>query len=556
MMWQKELVDGESIYVKLMKEKEQKVFSKDFSKRLQTFMKEKLFLKKSNALSQKIREVGNETFKLGLFTEANGLYTKAITLAENDSEELAFCYANRSLGFLKLEKYASCLADIELATKNKYPASLMPKLERRKVACMRLRTAKNNNDNGDEESQRELPKLSYKADEQIPCFANGLKINFSDKYGNHITTNRDLEIGQTVIVERAFIFEATDTFYSHCENCLKRTTNLIPCNKCVIATFCSEECRAAANEKYHDVLCVIENICEFPIQQLLMQSIIIAIKEFSTCEALMAAVEQFRAQNNNGINYSDPRKRNFFQLFKLDTKADKISVQLRKKFKKDAMTVVEILTRHSSVRAMFRSIKMARFLSHLALHLMHVIHFNGYRASHAICSPTESVLGIKECTCGTSFGIGVTPYSSQMSHSCAPNICRIFINDTVIYKVIRPIKSGEQLFISYMYVRWPLSPIILNNIKCFIFVFFFFVLLSLQRTANIDATTSRSCKGACRILFCLRLRFMRIELSSVRSKRQSKSRHIIASLDCHFEWCTQSSVHRIISRESSRNAII
>lgn len=263
-------------------------------------------------------------------------------------------------------------------------------------------------------------------------------------------TNRDLDIGQTVIAERSIFFGALTKNSEFCENCLKRTANMIPCKNCVIAMFCSEECRIVANERFHDVLCNTENSCGDPIQQMLLQSIIIAIKTFSTVAALMAAVEKFRTQNGTEINFHDPAKRNYIKFFKLRTNMDKLSAHERNEIMMKAMEVVEIIKTRSSVQSMFRPTKMAQFLSHLALHHMYILTCNVYEASHIVFPAYESMLGVKQSAPETLFGIGLVPYSSQMNHSCAPNICRFFVNDTVVYKVLRPIKTGEELFISYL----------------------------------------------------------------------------------------------------------
>lgn len=447
MLWQKERVKGELVYAKLMNKKEEKAFTEEFAEKFIEISMEKLLVKKKNhSLALKSREQANGLFACGQYREAIGVYNHTLMYTANDSEDLGICFANRSACFLKLNEYASCLIDIDLAKKNKYPARLMPKLERRRIECEKQLAA-----NGDVNSQRTEPILSFKADGKIPCFANGLELKFSEKYGNHITTKRDLDIGQTVIIEKAFVFEATDTFYLHCENCLKRTTNLIPCNGCVIAMFCSDECRETANDKFHDVLCDIQHQCEkSPQQVLLLQSIIIAIRTFSTADALMAAIETFRVQDGNEANLDDPAQRAYFQFFKMRTNMDKFSAHEKKEILKKAMEVIAIMKTSTDLVPIFRTRKMMQFLSHLALHHMQIITFNMYDASHAVCCPHESVLGIKQCTLGTSFGIGIVPYSSQMSHSCAPNICRIFLNDKVVCKVFRPIRSGEQLFISYL----------------------------------------------------------------------------------------------------------
>lgn len=337
MLWQKETIKGELVYAKLMSRKERKSFSEEFFDKILEKEFEKLFVKKGNVLALKSRKQGNGLFATGEYHAAVGVYNHTLAYTENGTEDLGFCYANRSACFLKLKEYKLCLADVELAKKNNYPARLMPKLEKRKTECLRLLAI-----HGDVNAQRAEPKLSFEADPKIPCFANCLEVKFSEKFGNHVTTNRNLQIGQTVIVERAFVFEATDKFYLHCENCLRRDTNLIPCENCVIAMFCSEECRHAANEKFHNVLCEIQGLFEEPHQQLLLQSIIIAIRTFSTVEALMVAVEQLTAKNGNDVHFDGPAKRQYSQFFKLRTNVDRLSVHERNEIKKEAMKVVEV----------------------------------------------------------------------------------------------------------------------------------------------------------------------------------------------------------------------
>lgn len=445
MLWQKELIKGELVYAKLMDKNERKIFLAEFSAKMKEFASRHNLLKKDKRATEAFRGYGNLMFASGRYEEAIGMYNKALTVAVNNSEDLGLCYANRAASFLKLNQYKLCLVDIELAKKNKYPAASMSKLERRRIECENQLAA-----NGDVDLQQEEPKLSFEPDQKIPCFASGLKVEVSDKYGSCIITQRNLDIGQTVIAERTMFSAASKDNCDFCENCFKRKANLMPCKKCVIAMFCSEECRKVANEKFHDVLCMAENFCGEPMQQMLLQSIVIAVKTFSTVSALMAAVEKFRAQDANDINFDDPAKRDYFTFFQLHTNADKLSAEQKSKMKNDSMEVVEIIKTRSSFESIFRSTKTTQFLSHLALHHMKNFLSNTYAASHIVSSAFESVLGIQKAESLNVFGFGLTLYSSHMNHSCTPNICRIFVNDMVVYKVLRPIKSGEQLFFSYL----------------------------------------------------------------------------------------------------------
>lgn len=264
----------------------------------------------------------------------------------------------------------------------------MAKMERRKIECAA---------NGNVDLQRSEPKLSIETDSKIPCFVKGLEVKNSKKYGNHIMTNRDLEIGQTVIVERALCY--IDTESHTCANCYKRKANLFPCKTCTHTNsiFCSESCHTTANEKFHNVFCKIELLFKLVNQNLLLKSIIVAIKTFSTVEALMIAVENILAQNGTEIDFGDPAKRAYFQFFKLHTNMDaKLAVE-KNDLKQKTMEVVEAICCLSSIKEMFQSTKMKQFLSHLALHHMHIIESNvSNNASHGISYPYADVLGIEK----------------------------------------------------------------------------------------------------------------------------------------------------------------
>lgn len=408
MLWEKEEIKGEIVYAKLMDKNEQKIFLKECSAKLNLFGLSKAFLRKRDFVAQESRLTAinysravNLKKRL-LFTTRLWILRK-ITLPTWD-----FAMRIVQLCFLRLKQYALCLADIERAKRNNYPARLISKLETRRIECEELLTA-----NGDAGLQREEPKLSFEADQKIPCFAEGLEMKFSEDHRNHITTNRDFDIGQTVIVERALFFGSLSVCEC-CENCLKRNVNLIPCENCNIAMFCSEECRDAANERFHDALCNTENSCGKPMQQLLLQSLIIAIKTFSTAAALMNAVEKFRTLNSNEISFDDQEKRDYFQFFKIRTNVHKFTAERKNELMRNAMEVVEIIKSVSSVQSMFRSTKMAQFLSHLAVHHMHILSSTAYTAKHAVYSAYESALGLGS-TSETTFGFGLVPYSSQLN---------------------------------------------------------------------------------------------------------------------------------------------
>lgn len=99
------------------------------------------------------------------------------------------------------------------------------KLEKRKQLCieqMKLQT----------EPSHDEPSLSYEANCKLPVIANVLKIESNQKFGRLIRAKRDINIGDTLLIEKAYVRSSTS---DECLNCSKLNVNLIPCNNCVDA---------------------------------------------------------------------------------------------------------------------------------------------------------------------------------------------------------------------------------------------------------------------------------------------------------------------------------
>lgn len=101
----------------------------------------------------------------------------------------------------------------------------------------------------------------------------------------------------------------------------------------------------------------------------------------------------------------------------------------------------------------YESNQVMRFMSHLVMHHVYVLNANGYDAAKSLCSPYEITIGMgDEDIYGriNRFGCGIVINSTLINHSCVPNVCRIFVKDSVVFKVIRPIRRGQELFLSYL----------------------------------------------------------------------------------------------------------
>lgn len=67
--------------------------------------------------SEKYKEQGNEAFKTGNWDEALALYTKAISLTNEEGKDLATYLKNRAATLLKLENYEEVVKDCDKCLK-------------------------------------------------------------------------------------------------------------------------------------------------------------------------------------------------------------------------------------------------------------------------------------------------------------------------------------------------------------------------------------------------------------------------------------------------------
>lgn len=248
--------------------------------------KENTTCNKSDATSLEKRTGGNEQFKKQNWEFAMGMYNESLSYAEQGSANISLAYANRSACFLHMKKYKECLVDIELARKTGYPTHLMPKLDQREAECMKLIES-----DGKKSDDMAL-KLSFDPDEQFPCMANVLKIDRDADGKLSLFANEDIDVGQTIVVEKAFTKYLYSKFGLRCSVCLKSNTNLIPCNKCTIAMFCSDECR---NSTLHEDECGLKFSDKTQINGIVMNEVrimLMVIRMFPNIDDLIKFVEQ------------------------------------------------------------------------------------------------------------------------------------------------------------------------------------------------------------------------------------------------------------------------
>lgn len=429
MLWQKESISDQALYVDILQ---------NIRHPLENF---RLNRKKSNALSLRTRTEGNEKFAQNDFEAAMELYNQSICFAEKGSEHLSLAYANRSSCFLKLQMYDRCLIDIQLAKDANYPERLMHKLEDRKREC-------NKRIESDTISTSTEPMLSFKANNELPCMADVLQIEKDDQYGRLLRAKRDIQIGETVLIEEGYIHIIYGQESNRCDFCGKEKMNFVPCGNCVDAMYCSEKC---ANNNFHEVECDMmlgaNDCCDGQSLTFILRSVIIGINTFPTVNEMIKFVEDCHATDpqeiTESVDTAISKYRTFFKLASTVT-SKRISDLL-----KSAYIIFHAIMRSSKLGKKFQTKLSQRFLMHLIIHhglILRVNAFSGYTVA------IDGIFGQSSFSedDDKQFQKELHLVTSYFNHSCLPNVIKLGKDNLAVCKAILPIKKGEQLFISYI----------------------------------------------------------------------------------------------------------
>lgn len=422
-LWKRESDQIDSLYVDLIALKRQN----DIVRQSENDREEPTIHKslKDSQWSTELRLKGNVKFRSGLWTEAMSLYNQSLCCAEIDSENVALAYAHRSECFFNLKHYAEAIIDIELAEKAHVPKRLLPKLADIKLKSQNLLKSM-------EKSRIEPITLSYAPDENHSCMANVLKINCNQQFGRHIIATDDIPVGKTVLIEQDFLSQRCDD-EPVCYTCFREKTNFIACAQCCDVVFCNIDCMN--QNPTHKWECGTHFAQLHHRMKLHIRAILLAIETFSTVDALMRFVENVLHESSDPVPaslHSAKSKYHFF--FKLST-----SAPFAEKHFEKVVEIYENVMALRKVRVLFSGEPKRRFLMHLVMHHFCIIKTNSIMSKN----PWSS--------------ISVLNVVSMLNHSCSPNIFHPRKGNHQYCVTIRPVKKGQQLFISYVPLNNELS---------------------------------------------------------------------------------------------------
>lgn len=396
---------------------------------------------KNDSEARILREEGKEFFADGKYENAMKKFNHSLRLAENGSEEVGLAYANRSSCFFSLKLLDECMVDLKLANKSNYPEHLMPKLENRTVQCTILMR---NTQFKSEFVVRE-PILSFSEHTKYVGVADCLEIWADAAYGRHIIATRDLDVGQTILVEKAFSIVPTKYMNmgrDRCVNCFKEFRNFITCRNCINSRFCYDGCM---EESYHNLNCNLPIPQAQPeLSQMVLEILFKVNEAFPDVDMLMKTVEAL-LNGEEADDLTNVIQRDFCLIFQLITNHEKRSDEQIEELRNACAIIFTALMNLPEFNLKFTKMKHARFLQHLIFHLLHISE-NSVDLYQYFQEDENTKL--MSCTFQP-YAYGIYPIGCQINHNCVPNIAYFSIDDRLVCKVIRPIRKGGQIFRSY-----------------------------------------------------------------------------------------------------------
>lgn len=395
---------------------------------------------KDDEESTKEREEGNKLFDKKEYFGAMIKFNNAIRLAPNNSNELGLAYANRSSCFFHLKMFDECLVDIELAKKSNYPADLLYKLNDRVSKVNYLLASKQIKKNGHRPHE---PVLSFNEQKDFPGVAECLTIEKNNKFGHHVVTTQDLFVGQTILVEQPYSIAHTASESKRrdrCMYCFKECSNFLPCSNCVSVLYCNEECMAKSFHKYHCDLWVPEP--DKNRFRLVLETFFRINNAFPDIDVLIRTVELLlRGKPMTSLTSTEQWK--FCQLFRLITNHDKKYDEQAEKLREIANhCYFAVVLFNPILKDKFKQLRHRRFLEHFMLHLCHICEHAYDMNEFFMEDEDESAVDFES----NHYANGMFLFGNFINHSCVPNVLRLMVDNQLVWKVIRPIQRGEQLF--------------------------------------------------------------------------------------------------------------
>lgn len=278
-------------------------------------------------------------------------------------------------------------------------------------------------------SETALTNMAFQTNNHFPSFANIISLKENKNFGHHVIAQCDLSVRKVVIVSNPF---ATVECLSSVDNCCfecgePRNENFFKCSHCKNVLFCSKKCSRSRDHR-------------------------------SKCNKMFRKTDSYivrlttEIMKNGFYNSGDPNK--FIEFVK--------DVLFEKKEHRDCQPPFSTYGEVLHLKGLIENdhMIMAKRVAKCLLGLNKVVNsrrkdlkrlFTHMASRHIATIKTNSSSEEVTTKKGICIRYSIHDILSRISHSCEPNVHHYYdYANTIRGITIRPIKSGEQLFISYL----------------------------------------------------------------------------------------------------------
>lgn len=271
--------------------------------------------------------------------------------------------------------------------------------------------------------------MSYEANEKIPSFANILSMRKNDTFGCHVIADCDIPVGKVVFVSKPFAtVECLSSNDSSCFECGKsQNKDFVECPHCINVVFCSKKCCLS---REHQLKCnKMFNKSDSNIVRLSTEMIKNAFNMAEDPEECIKIVKSVLFERKIDEHCKPPFS-TYAELLSLKGIIEKDHTEMINRVVECLVSVPGIIKTETS--------DLKRILKHMASRHIATIRINSF----------SEIIPTGKGICNRYY---MHDALSRVNHSCSPNIHHYFDDANMIRGVcVRPIKQGEQIFITYL----------------------------------------------------------------------------------------------------------
>lgn len=441
-------------------------------------MNTELSSRKDDEKAKKLKITGDCYFRNFDYEKAVESYNASICYAPPFSNQLPIGYMERAKVYTRIGLHNEALKSIDYALSLDFNGDLRIQIYQKKEQCIeRICHEKELQMKKMKVFSIQNPSVVGGVNLKVPFASDCLEIKESEQYGRYLTTKKDLNPGEIICLEPAYIKVVNENFiYRKCTHCLKSNHfNLLPCYCCAMVMFCSERCRDYAT--YHKYECpIIANIlyelCDNEyktLSWLTFRQLVLTIRWYPHFQDL---TELYEESENVGFN---------FKRFNFETALQKaylkyiLCLTVKPKYEKEYAKIehicsdmVKLLLQKTTYKKIVKNyiydttFELEQFKTLLIKVAMKFFYINLTNVYSLVTTPEW--LDKSEPTRGEAFALALFPFTTLINHACVCNVKALFVgegsNDFMIY-VNRPISAGRQIFICYQknmnYLETPLE---------------------------------------------------------------------------------------------------